>query len=147
MSPTMTLRPPETDHYSSTGNYLDVEVRRIMTPGVVTISEESSLRDAHRALVGHMVHSVLVVGHTTGKPLGWVTARGLLSWLTKDPELVCARDAITHPPATIQPDATAREAVTALAQPGISQLLVASRPDVTPQGVLSDLNMVALAAS
>ena len=39
MSSTLTLNPPVADHYASTGNYLDVEVRRIMTPGVVTISE------------------------------------------------------------------------------------------------------------
>jgi len=126
---------------------LDTEVRQAMTPGVITISEEASLYQAYRALVAHRVHSVLVVGHTTGKPLGWVTARGLLAWMTRDPGQARARDAITHEPATIQPSATVRVALTALSQPGISQLLVAQRPDITPEGVLSDLDVVALTAA
>lgn len=87
-----------------------------------------------------------MLGRTTGTPLGWVTARGLRSFLTRDPGLVLARDAITHEPASIHPSATAREALTALGQPGVSQLLVAEREDIAPEGVLSDLDLVALAA-
>lgn len=40
-----------------------------------------------------------------------------------------------------------REALTALGQPGISQLLVAARPGTLPEGVLSDLDVVAVAGS
>jgi CBS domain-containing protein len=60
--------------------------------------------------------------------------------------MIRVRDAITHEPASIQPSATVREALTALGQPGITQLLVALRPDTFPEGVLSDLDIVALAA-
>ena len=128
------------------GSYLDAEVRDVMTPGVVTISENASLRRTYRALVAHGVHSVLVIGRSTGKPLGWVTARGLLNWLTREDTMASARDAITHAPATIQPGATVRQALTALEQPGVTQLIVAERPEVTPEGVLSDLDLIALAA-
>ena len=146
--PTLTAKPPrkQTDYLSSP-DPLDVEVRDAMTPGVITISETASLRQAHRALVNHGVHSILVVGRTTGKPLGWVTARGLLGRMTQDDSLCCAGDAITHPPASIQPSATLREALTALGQPGVAQLLVATRPQVLPEGVLSDLDVLAVASS
>jgi CBS domain-containing protein len=146
MSP-MPSRPDyrAADHLT-TGSYLDAEVRDVMTPGVVTISENASLRRVYRALVAHGVHAVLVVGHSTGKPLGWVTARGLLSWLTREDTMASVRDAITHEPASIQPGATVREALTALEQPGVSQLIVAERPEVTPEGVVSDLDVIALAA-
>jgi CBS domain-containing protein len=147
MSPSLTSKPDHraADHLP-TRDFLDVEVSQIMTPGVVTISDEATLRQAHRALTAHGIHSVLVVGCHTGKPLGWVTARGLLSWLTRDGDLAYARDAITHEPATIHPSATAREALTALSQPGITQLIVASHAGTSPEGVLADLDMVALAA-
>ena len=83
-----------------------------MTSGVVTIVEDASLRVAYRALARHGVHAVLVVGRTGGKPLGWVTARGMLAWL-ESPEhaFLAARDAITEQPETISPSATAREAL------------------------------------
>jgi hypothetical protein len=60
--------------------------------------------------------------------------------------MASARDAITHEPATIQPGATVRQALTALEQPGVSQLIVAERPEVTPEGVVSDIDLIALAA-
>jgi CBS domain-containing protein len=147
MSPTMLTKTDRKaiDHLP-TRDYLDVEVREIMTPGVVTIAEDASLRQAQRALTAHNIHAILVLGRTAGTPLGWVTARGLLSWLTRDESLAYARDGITHPPTSIQPSATAREALTALEQPGISQLIVASRPGAFPEGVLSDVDLVALAA-
>jgi CBS domain-containing protein len=147
MPPTLTASTPARHDHLTPAHRLDTEVRDAMTPGVITISEEASLHQVYRALVAHRVHSVLVVGHTTGRPLGWVTARGLLSWTTRDTSLAHARDAITHQPATIQPSATVREALTALSQPGISQLLVAQRPDIAPEGVLSDLDVVAIAAA
>jgi CBS domain-containing protein len=124
---------------------LDGEVREVMTPGVVSLVETASLRQGYRALVAHGVHSVLVLGRTTGKPLGWVTARGLLGRMADDAELCSVGDAITHPPATIEPTATLREAISALAQPGVSQLIVAE-PGTLPEGVLSDLDLIASAA-
>jgi len=151
--PTAIAKPPRKQHDSLPGaDPLDLEVRDVMTPGVVCMSETASLRQAHRALVVHGVHCVLVIGRNTGKPLGWVTARGLLGRITQDRvsldgDLRSAGDAITHPPAAIQPSATVREALTALAQPGISQLMVATRPGLLPEGVLSDVDVIAAAGS
>jgi len=43
--------------------------------------------------------------------------------------------------------ATAEEAVAALSQPGVSHLLVARAPGETPQGVVADIDVIALCTS
>ena len=126
------------------GDHLETAVRRFMTPGVVTIAEDASLAQVYRAMVAHSVHAILVVGRTEGKPIGWVTARGLLGWVGRDRSLASAGDAITERPFKIDPNASVREAVTALSQPGTSHLLVCRHEDATPEGVVSELDLVAL---
>jgi signal-transduction protein with cAMP-binding, CBS, and nucleotidyltransferase domain len=71
-------------------------------------------------------------------------ARGLLGWVGCDQSLACARDAITERPVTIEPSACAREALTALSQAGTSHLLVCRQSAATPEGVVSELDLVAL---
>lgn len=128
------------------GQYLETAVRDFMTPGVVSISEDASLRDAYGALVAHRVHSVLVLGRSAAKPLGWVTTRGLLGCLDREGELGFARDAITERPVTIEPSASARDAVVALSQANVTHLLVCERPELSPEGVVSALDVMALVA-
>jgi len=115
-----------------------------MTPGVVSIPEDASLLHVYRAMTAHSVRAVLVVGRTEGRPLGWVTARGLLAWVGKDESLASARDAITERATFIDPNANAREAIVALLQAGVSHVLVRRSDDAMPEGVLSDLDLVAL---
>jgi len=141
------LTKPSPRHFDHlpTVDYLDREVRAVMTPGVVAISDDASLRQAYRALTTHRIHAILIMGATTGRPLGWVTARGLLAHVIRDDSMVSVRDAITHEPASVRPSSTVRQALTALEQPGISQLLVSRVPGGPPEGVLSDLDVIALA--
>lgn len=129
---------------AASGDYLETPVRDFMTPGVLTIAEDASLRHVYRAMVAHSVHAVLVVGRNEGRALGWVTARGLLGWVGRDQALASARDAVTERPATIEPGATAADALRALSQAGTSHLLVSGRRDATPEGVVSELDVVAL---
>jgi CBS domain-containing protein len=126
------------------GDHMETPARDIMTPGVVSIPEDASLLHVYRAIVAHSVRAVLVVGRTEGKPLGWITARGLLGWVGKDESLASARDAITERPTSIEPSATAREALVALSQVGVSHLLVRRSTDAMPEGVVSELDLVAL---
>lgn len=126
------------------GSALEREVRELMTPGVVTIVEDASLAQVRRAIVRHGVHALLVVGRDHGRPLGWVTARGLLGLLDCDPTLVVARDAITERAVSISPSATAREAADALARERVSHLLVAHTLDRTPEGVVADVDLARL---
>ena len=126
------------------GDHLDTPVRDIMTPGVVSIPEDASLTQVFRAMRAHDVHAVLVVGARHGAPLGWVTARGLLAWLGKDPGLVHARDAVTERARTIGASAAARDALIALSQPDTTHLLVTRGEDQAAEGVISAVNLITL---
>jgi signal-transduction protein with cAMP-binding, CBS, and nucleotidyltransferase domain len=146
MSSTLTSTPDQraSDHLAPKA-CLDTEVRDIMTTDVVSVPADAPLREVLRTLADNRLGSVLVVEEVTEKPLGWVTARRLLSRITED-ETLSAGDVITQDPASIQPWGTVRQALTALQQPGVSKLLVGRIPGIPPQGVLSDLDVIALVA-
>src|SRR4029079_16762754 len=57
---------------------LDAAIRDVMRPGVIVISAHGSLPRAQRARLSHGVHAILVLDDDGGRPLGWVTSRGLL---------------------------------------------------------------------
>lgn len=137
---TLTDTPP-----TSLGSLAEREVRDLMTPGVVAIVEDASLSQACRALSRHHVHAVLVLERRQGRPLGWVTARGLLGWLDRDMSCVPARNAIVEPAVTIAPSATASQAIGLLSRGGVSHLLVCHHPDFLPEGVVSDADLARLA--
>jgi CBS domain-containing protein len=132
---------------AASGDHLETPVRDFMTPGVLTIAEDASLRQVYRAMVAHSVHAVLVVGRTGGQPVGWVTARGLLGWVGRDQAIACALNAITERAVTIEPNASAREALTAISQAGTSHLIVCGQSGAMPEGVVSELDLVALEAA
>jgi CBS domain-containing protein len=123
---------------------LQTPVRDFMRPGVIAISEDASLRQVERAMVRHNVHAILVLGRTTGRPLGWVTSRSMLQWISQDLALVTASQGVTETPTFIEPGATAQDAAKALSAAGVSHLLVTRAPGETPQGVVSDLDVIAL---
>src|SRR3954469_6824020 len=99
-----TLLPPRR---SLSGDRLDLPVRDLMRPGVIVLCEHASVAQAQRAVLAHGVHAILVVEDRTGRPLGWITSRGLLAWAERDIALACAREAITEPPVAIEPSASA----------------------------------------
>lgn len=133
---TLTKTPP----YAQTGPLTRREIRDVMTPGVVTIVEDASLIQACRALRRHRIHAVLVVGRQQGRPLGWITARGLLGFLDRDP-CTPARDAIVERAVTIGPSASVADAVAILSHEGVSHLLVSHRSETLPEGIVSDLDL------
>ena len=123
---------------------LQTPVRDFMRPGVIAVSEDASLRQAERAMVRHGVHAILVLGRITGRPIGWVTSRGMLRWISHDLGLIETSQAVSETPTYIDPGATAHEAVKALSNGAVSHLLVTRAPGETPQGVVSDLDVIAL---
>ena len=129
------------------GGDLDTPVRAIMRPGVISLPEDASLRQAQRAMAAHAVHSVLIVSTRDGAPLGWVTARGVLAWLTHDAVVTPACVAITEPPITVEPSASAADVVRILAETNATHLLVARQPGVAPQGVVGEVDIVRLVAA
>jgi CBS domain-containing protein len=122
---------------------LDTPVRELMTAGVVTLVEDASLRQVQKAMDRHRINAVLITSRE-GDPLGWVTSRGLLSWLEHtDLGMASARQAITEPALTIGASATASEALAKLAQGSVSHLLVTMSSDPGVEGVVSPLDLVA----
>jgi CBS domain-containing protein len=126
---------------------METPVRALMRPGVVAISHDASLLQAQRAMLLHGTDAVLLLGPRSGRPVGWVTSRGVLDRLGEDPALVPAGAAVTEVPVTVQPAATAAEAALALSQPGVGRLLVGHRADAPPEGVVTPLDLIAVAAA
>jgi CBS domain-containing protein len=114
----------------------------LMTPGVVSIVEDAPLRRGLSAMAAHGVQAVLVVGKTTGAPLGWITATGLLPWLEIGTNRITVRNAITQEPLTVSPEATARTVAIQLSHPGITHLLVCPAGGSQPEGVITALDLV-----
>ena len=130
---------PGLGHY--TDALLEREVASIMTPGCVVISQAASVADAAKAMAAHKVHAVLVVGSRNGTPLGWVTHRGLLGWVGRDRTLARATEAITEQVRAIPAHESIRTALYALSLSGTTRLLVRSKPNQLPEGVLSDFDL------
>ena len=130
---------PRLGHY--TDALLEREVASIMTPGCVVISQAASVADAAKAMAAHKVHAVLVVGSRNGTPLGWVTHRGLLGWVGRDRTLARATEAITEQVRAIPARESVRTALYALSLSGATRLLVRSKPNQLPEGVLSDFDL------
>jgi CBS-domain-containing membrane protein len=120
-------------------------VRDVMRPGVIAIDEDASIEQAQRTLLAHRVHAILVVEHG-GRPLGWATSRDLLSWCNRDVALHAARDAVGEAAVAVEPSATAREGLAVLLCTGASRLLVARTADGLPEGVVADLDLLAVLA-
>jgi CBS domain-containing protein len=120
---------------------LDLRVADLMTPGCVVISEAASVADAASTMARYRVHAVLVVGARNGTPLGWITHRGLMGWIGRDRSNARASDAITEQVRAISAEARIHTARYALSQAGTTRLLVRSRPDQLPEGVLSDFDL------
>ncbi len=127
-------------------SWLDHEVREVMTPGVVALPGDASLRRVHEALLVHRLHAVLVVDHRSGAPLGWVTPSGLLAQLSAGHQARSARQAIDERVVRISPSALARDAVAMLQSPGVTHLLVCHGEQNMPEGVVSSLNLLPVAA-
>jgi CBS domain-containing protein len=128
------------------GGRMRTPVRALMRPGVIAISHEASLLQAMRAMLRHGTHAVLLLGGRSGRPVGWVTSRGCLAHVGEDPGLVPAGSAMSEAPVFIDPGASAQDAALALSQPGVSHLLVCHHPDSPPEGVVTELDLIAVAA-
>jgi CBS domain-containing protein len=133
------VTPSRRDGFSDA--LLDHVVADFMTPGCVVISQAASVADAAKAMATHRVHAVLVVGARNGTPLGWITHRGLLAWIGRDRSLARATEAITEQVRAVPAHESLRTALYALSLSGTTRLLVRSRPNQLPEGVLSDFDL------
>jgi CBS-domain-containing membrane protein len=122
---------------------LRVECRRLMRPGVVVIAEDASVDAARRALLAHDVHALLVVGADGATPLGWVTARSVLG-AGRSCATTPVRDAIAEDAVSVEPFATAADALALLLREEVSHVLVSTAARRLPEGVIGDRDMLRL---
>jgi CBS domain-containing protein len=119
---------------------LELDVRDVMTKGVVAIPDDATLDQAVDAMAAHRIHAVLVVRTRTGTPLGWITTRGLLGMLGADGRTPVT-EAISEEPRAIEPTASLRAAIYALSFLGATRLLVRPRGTTQPEGVVTDYDL------
>jgi CBS domain-containing protein len=118
-----------------------------MSRGVVVCRAKTTVAAAARAMSDHRSRSLVVVG-PRGQPLGVVTGLDLLGYV----ESGDSSDPVTrvmHPPVSIGPAASLREAAELMRQRGLPRLLVLDPAELEsmPLGLISTADLiVALAA-
>jgi CBS domain-containing protein len=116
-------------------------VSDLMTPGCLTISDAATVADAAAAVDRHGVRSVLVVDAGTGRPLGWATAQGLVEAATAAGREAGALAAVCEEIVALPPSETTAGALDAMQRTGARRMLVRRRPNIAPDGVLSELDL------
>jgi CBS domain-containing protein len=119
-----------------------VSVRDVMSPGVIAVPSDTTVRACAQTMFERRTHAVLVVDQRTRDALGWVTHQDVLRYLRSDPMTTLAGGVISQEPAYIDADATVEEAAEQMIEASTTHLLVGS-PAVIPEGVLSSWDLVA----
>lgn len=117
-------------------------VADIMRSGVVSVSQSTSLERVGRVMREHGVHGVLVVDDHDGELLGWVTARGLLRHHASDWIHLAADQAISEPCICVAPSASVTDAINTMLDANATRLAVVRPGNHTPDGVVSDIDLV-----
>ncbi len=118
-------------------------VGQVMSPGIVVCRETTPVSAAARAMRERRSRSVVVV-NPHGRPLGVVTGFDLLPFCGEgDPSQPVT--VAMHPPCTIHPEATLREAADMMLREHVHRLLVVdpAEADSMPLGLISTSDIVA----
>lgn len=118
-------------------------VAEVMSRGIVVCLSDTPLTAVARAMTERRSRSVVVV-ETTGRPAGIVTGFDLLAFFEAG-QADQPVAAVMHPPVTIHPEATLREAADRMIQHHIHRLLVVNpdQPNSMPLGLISTSDIVA----
>lgn len=121
-------------------------VRDAMSRAFVACGPDTPLRPLARAMSERRSRSVVVLGHG-GKVLGVVTGTDLLP-LVASGDAAATAGQLLHPPLTISPDASLREAADALVGAEVHRLVVVDPAHLQgpPVGILSTSDVVAYMA-
>lgn len=117
-------------------------VSDVMRSGIVSVSRSTVLRSVARVMREHGVHAVLVVADD-GELLGWMTARGLLAHHAAQWRHLEAGQAISEPCISVVPSASVASAIDAMLAAETTHLAVVRPGSHMPDGVVSDLDLIA----
>jgi CBS domain-containing protein len=119
-------------------------VKDVMTSPVITIDEEESVNKVARLMEQHNVGCIIVTGKQ-GKPLGIITERDIVTRvLAKNvqPSKLTAKEVMTSPLITVDPDKTLSEAARRMSRLNIRRLGVMYKGNLV--GVISSKDILAI---
>jgi CBS domain-containing protein len=117
-------------------------VRDVMSSPVVTVDENSKVNHVAELMDKHGLGCIIVTGKD-GKPIGIITERDLVSRVLAaniKPDSLKAREVMTTPLITIEPDATISEAARRMSRLNIRRLGVVYRGQLI--GILSSKDIL-----
>jgi CBS domain-containing protein len=116
-------------------------VRDIMAKNVKTVRTDDSVLDAVLKMNKFDVGSVIVTN--SNRPVGIITSKNILSRVVEsrlDASMVRAKDIMSSPLITIEPDTSVEDAAKLMAQRKIKQLVVMDKEKI--HGILSTSDIV-----
>jgi len=117
-------------------------VGQVMSRGLVVCRENTPISAAAQAMRERQSRSLVVV-NARGRPLGVVTGFDLLPYYG-DGDVSQPVSAVMHPPFTIHPTATLREAADIMLREHVHRLVVVDpdEPDAMPLGLIATSDIV-----
>ena len=119
-------------------------VKDVMSSPVITLDENASVNAVARLIEQHKIGCVIVTGND-GKPLGLITERDLvIRVLVKNgkPSKILAKEVMTSPLFTIDPDVTISEAARRMSQLNIRRLGIMYKGNLV--GIVSSKDILAV---
>jgi CBS domain-containing protein len=116
-------------------------VRDIMAKNVKTVRTDDSVLDAVVKMNKFDVGSVIVIN--SNRPVGIITSKNILSRVVEsrlDASMVRAKDIMSSPLITIEPDTSVEDAARLMSQKKIKQLVVMDKEKI--HGILSTSDIV-----
>jgi len=116
-------------------------VRDIMAKNVKTVRTDDSVLDAVVKMNKFDVGSVIVIN--SNRPVGIITSKNILSRVVEsrlDASMIRAKDIMSSPLITIEPDTSIEDAARLMAQKKIKQLVVMDKEKI--YGILSTSDIV-----
>ncbi len=119
--------------------------RDIMTPNVVTASPDTSIDEILRLMISNDIGSVVITGEKK-EVLGIITEKDLIRKVLckrRDPRTVKAREIMSTPVITVDPDASVSEIVRKMQSKGIGHIPVVENGRVV--GIIAEGDIIVFA--
>lgn len=124
-------------------------VREAMHPGIMACTPTATLAEVAHVMASCQVHSVSVVAAGAEGPpsiAGLLSDVDLLRWATSGTTHLPAGAIASEPAAWVGPDATVHEAAQAMADQGVTHLVVVDPGRHAPLGIISALDVAKVLA-
>ena len=119
-------------------------VKDVMSSPVITVNEDASVNEVSRLMEQHKIGCIIVTSKD-GKPLGMITERDLvIRVLVKNaqPSKITAKEVMTLPLITVDPDETISEAARRMSQLNIRRLGIMYKGNLI--GIVSSKDILAV---